>query len=128
MKLRLLNCLVVLGFCFSGLAEANVTQEDFLARKTQNLINLCTASPEDTHYREAIHFCHGYLVGAVHFNLAESANKPESKLVCFPQPYPSRNQSIDMFVAWAQKHPEFMNELPVETEFRFLSQQWPCKK
>ena len=33
-----------------------------------------------------------------------------------------------MFVEWAKAHPQYMNELPVETEFRFLMEKWPCKK
>src|SRR5262245_61788171 len=41
-----------------------VTEADFEAKTTQNLLNLCTAPPSDPYYREAIHFCHGYLVGA----------------------------------------------------------------
>jgi len=33
-----------------------------------------------------------------------------------------------MFLAWAQAHPQYMNERPVETEFRFLTEKWPCQK
>ena len=39
-----------------------VTEADFEAKTTQNLLSLCTASPNDPRYREAIHFCYGYLV------------------------------------------------------------------
>src|SRR5262249_6862902 len=31
-----------------------------------DLLNLCTVSTEDARYKEALHFCHGYLVGAFH--------------------------------------------------------------
>jgi hypothetical protein len=27
-----------------------------------------------------------------------------------------------------QAHPQYMNERPVETEFRFLTEKWPCQK
>jgi Rap1a immunity proteins len=113
---------------FTGLANAAVDEEDFKAKTTRNLINLCTATPEDSHYGEAIHFCQGYLVGAFHYHTSEVSNDPNKLLVCFPEPKPSRNESIDMFVAWALKHPEFMNEVPVDTEFRFLAEKFPCKK
>lgn len=126
MKRKLLNYVACLLFVSPSFVHAGVTKEDFLAKTTANLINLCSASPQDPKYQEAIHFCHGYLVGAFHFDVAQSANKPELQLVCFTEPRPSRNEAIDMFVAWAQKHPEFMNELPVETEFRFLTEKWPC--
>lgn len=112
----------------AGAAKAGVTDEDFVAKNTQNLINLCTASPQDPHYREAIHFCQGYLVGAYHYYQAETKEKPELKLFCSPEPKPTRNETIAMFITWAQQHPQYMGETPVETEFRFLSEKWPCKK
>jgi hypothetical protein len=127
MKRKLPRFIVMLGVLFPGLASAAVTEEDFKAKTTRNLINLCTASPQDAHHGDAIHFCHGYLVGAFHYHLADSSNDPKKSLVCFPEPKPSRNQAIDMFVAWAQEHPQFMTEMPVETEFRFLTEKWPCK-
>ena len=38
----------------------------------------------------------------------------------------SRDNMIAMFIKWAQDHPQYMNEIPAETEFRFLSEKWPC--
>jgi hypothetical protein len=105
-----------------------VTEADFEAKTTQNLLNLCTASPNDPRYREAIHFCHGYLVGAYHYHVAENDGEDGKLLVCFPTPPPSRNEAFRMFIAWAQAHPQYRNERPVETEFRFLTETWPCQK
>jgi hypothetical protein len=127
MKRKWLRFIVMLGILLPGFASSAVTEEDFKAKMTRNLINLCTASPQDQLYEEAIHFCHGYLVGAYHYSLAESLDDPNKALVCFPDPKPTRNQAIDMFVAWVQEHPQFMTEMPVETEFRFLTEKWPCK-
>ncbi|WAK03848.1 Rap1a/Tai family immunity protein [Methylobacter sp. YRD-M1] len=127
MQLKHLAPFLLFALFVAGVAKADVTNEDFVAQKTQNLINLCTASPQDPHYRDAIHFCHGYLVGAFHYYQAATADKRELKIFCAPEPKPSRNEAIDMFVSWAQRHPEYMNEMPVETEFRFLSEKWPCK-
>lgn len=109
-----------------GMANA-VDKTDFKAKTTQNLINLCTASEDDPQYAEAIHFCHGYLVGAFHFYKAEHGSDNENPLFCLPDPKPTRNKAIAMFIDWAQKHGEYMTELPVETEFRFLTDQWPCQ-
>ena len=128
MKRKLLSFIAMLGILLPGLASSAVTEEDFKAKTTRNLINLCTVSPQDVHYGDAIHFCHGYLVGAYQYSLAESSNDQKEALVCFPEPKPSRNQAIAMFVAWVQEHPQFMTEMPVETEFRFLTEKWPCKK
>lgn len=33
-----------------------------------------------------------------------------------------------MFVKWAKARPQYMDQLPVETEFMFLIETWPCKK
>lgn len=128
MKFKRLVYIMLFSFFMTGLVKADVTTEDFIAKTTQNLINLCTASPNDSHYKEAIHFCHGYLVGAYHFHQAQAANQPERKLFCPQNPAPSRNEAIKDFIAWAKQHPEFMNEMPVETEFRFLIETSPCKK
>ena len=105
-----------------------VTEADFEAKTTQNLLNLCNAASSDPRYREAIHFCHGYLVGAYHYHVAQTEGEGGKPLVCFPTPPPSRNEALRMFLAWAQAHPQYMNERPVETEFRFLTEKWPCQK
>ena len=104
-----------------------VTEADFEAKTTQHLLNLCTAPPTDPRYREAIHFCHGYLVGAYHYYLAVTDGEGGKPLVCFPTPPPSRNEAFQMFIAWVQTHPRYLNERPVETEFRFLTEKWPCQ-
>jgi hypothetical protein len=34
---------------------------------------------------------------------------------------------LNMFIAWAQQHPEYMGERPVDSIFRFLAEKWPCR-
>jgi len=103
-----------------------VSEKDFQAQTTENLINLCTATPDDPLYQQAINFCHGFLVGAYRYYYAEHSGPKAIKLVCFPDPPPSRNEAIGMFIEWAKAHPQYMQEGPVETEFRFLMEKWPC--
>ena len=105
-----------------------VTEKDFTAQTTEQIINLCTTSPDDPMYLQAINFCHGYLVGAYHYHEAAKAGPGGIELFCPPDPMPSRNQSIKMFIEWAKSHPQYWNEPPVETEFRFLMEKWPCKE
>ena len=53
---------------------------------------------------------------------------PEGRrLVCMPDPEPSRNEEIARLVKWVQAHPEYFDESPVETEFRYLMQRFPCE-
>jgi hypothetical protein len=119
---------VLLGFMllFPAVAGA-VTADDFLVKDTQSLINLCTAPPEDPLYGEALHFCHGYLVGAFHYYTVTHATPDTKPLFCIPEPKPSRNDTIGRFIAWAKARPQYLKEVPVETEFRFLTEAWPCK-
>jgi hypothetical protein len=126
MNRKLLRRLCMVTLLVPALAGA-VTEEDFLAKTTRNLINLCTASADDPRSREAIHFCHGYLVGAYHYHMAAHTGEGKQPLVCPPTPPPTRNEAINMFIDWAQAHPQYMGETPVETEFRFLIEKWPCK-
>jgi hypothetical protein len=104
-----------------------VNQEDFKVQHTENLINLCTAASDDPLFAQAVNFCHGFLVGSYRYHEAISRGPGSKRLVCPPDPQPSRNETIDRFVDWAKDHPEYMNEPPVETEFRFLMEQWPCE-
>jgi len=126
MKTKAIIMFMLILLAFPSLAAA-VSEEDFKVVSTRNLINLCTAAPNDPLYPHAVNFCHGFLVGAFRYYLAESSGPKGIKLLCPPDPPPSRNETIQMFIDWAKAHPQYMNERPVETEFRFLMETWPCK-
>jgi hypothetical protein len=118
--------LIAVAISFPVYAVA-ANEKDFEVQTTENLINLCTVSPDDPLYHQAVNFCHGYLVGAFHYYEAAGSGPGGLKLVCLPDPPPSRNDTIDMFIEWVRAHPQHWKEKPVETEFRFLMQKWPCK-
>jgi hypothetical protein len=127
MKKKMAVLMLVTVLLVPGIAAA-ASQEDFKAKTTRSILNLCTAAADDPLHDKAIHFCHGYLVGAYAYYAAQASGPEGKRLVCFPDPPPTRNGAIAMFLEWAKSHPEYMDEAPVETEFRFLMQQWPCKK
>jgi hypothetical protein len=104
-----------------------VSESDFKPDTTEQIVNLCTATAEDPLYHQAVNFCHGYLVGAYDYYKAAHSGSEAFKLVCLPDPPPSRNEAIEMFIDWAKAHPQYMKDNPVETEFRFLMEKWPCK-
>jgi hypothetical protein len=123
--------LVLASFLVPGLAGAAVTDEDFVLSTTQNLVNLCSVSASDPRAKEAIQMCEGYMLGAYHFYLATNTGKGDRgdmRLVCMPSPTPTRDQVAAMFVEWAKANPQYMKEPPVDSEFRFMSARWPCKK
>ena len=126
MKRKLLRFIMMLGILLPGLASAAVTEEDFVVKTTRNLVNLCTASPQDARYEEAINFCQGYMVGAYHYSIAEHSKDPKNLFVCLPDPKPSRNEVVALFVAWAKVNPQYMTDMPVESQFRFMAEKWPC--
>jgi len=126
MKRKLSFFLVALTFLLASVAGA-AQPEAFKVQTAKALLDLCTAPPDNPLHREAIHFCHGFLVGALSYHMAENAGPEGKALVCFPDPAPTRNEAINMFVDWLKAHPELMNDRPVETEFRFLIEKWPCK-
>jgi len=122
----MISLLLALAILLPGLAGA-VSEKDFEAKTTGEMIKLCTASPDDPLYHQAINFCHGYLVGAFHYYEATAMGPDGVILVCPPDPRPSRNATIDTFIDWAKAHRQHWDEPPVETEFRFLMEWWPCK-
>jgi hypothetical protein len=109
----------------SGMASA-VSEEDFEVQATENLINLCAAPPDDPLYHQAVNFCHGFMVGAFHYHLAQARGPKGVKMVCIPDPRPARSEVIKTFVEWTKERPQYWKEEAVETEFRFLIENWPC--
>jgi hypothetical protein len=118
--------LVMLVLLLPGLATA-VTEKDFEANTAQQFISLCSVSADDPLYHPAINFCHGYFEGAYQYYEAMTSGPKSDKFVCVPDPLPSRNKAIGMFIEWAKRNPQYMQERPVEAEFRFLRETWPCK-
>jgi hypothetical protein len=107
-------------------AHADFTTEDFHVRSAQDLVDVCSVETDDELYTAAIHFCHGFITGAWQFHQAQ-ANGPEGKrFVCPPEPPPTRDQAVAMFVAWSGTHPDRMAEPAVEAFFRFLAEKYPC--
>jgi hypothetical protein len=104
------------------------TVDQFRARSTAGLVEICSTPANDPMYAAAISFCHGFAVGAYQYYLA-SVSGPEGKpFVCLPDPPPSRTEGVRMFVDWARQNPQYMGEPAVETLFRWLATTWPCRK
>ena len=125
--MRIAKILLIISItCGSSIVGA-ITESDFEVKTTKSLLNLCTAQIDHPLHKQAVNFCHGYLVGAYHFYKVTHSGPGGMNLVCLPEPPPSRADAISQFIAWAKSHPEHMDETPVETEFRFLTETWPCK-
>jgi hypothetical protein len=113
--------------CLSLQAQA-ITPERFVVRSTQDLIDVCTTPSSDPLYTAAIHFCHGYLVGAYQYQEALYDGPGIKPVVCPPDdPKPTRNESVAKYIQWAKAHPEYAKERAVNTLGMFLAEAWPCK-
>ena len=115
---------LMVGPCLAG----EIGVEDFQVKTTKDLFDLCAAPDSEPLASQALHFCHGYLIGAFHYYAASVSGPNGLPLVCPPDPRPSRNDTIAMFVQWVKDRPQYWDELPVETEFRFLTEIWPCQR
>lgn len=127
MNRRMLVLLLVVALMVPAAAGA-VTEKDFEIDTAQNLLNLCDAPVSDPMHKEAIHMCYGFLLGAYAYHLAESSGPNGKRLVCLPQPEPTRNEGVAMLVEWMKTHPQFLGEEAVDVQFRFMIEKWPCPK
>ena len=118
---------IVLTMLLWPFYSAALTRDDFLIRTTQDLITLCTARESEPLYQAAIGFGHGYAAGAYQYYQATTTGAEQAAFVCLPEP-PPRAEAIQMFVAWAKAHPQYLNERPVDSLFRFLGTTFACRQ
>jgi len=118
----------VAATCGSIGARAALTEDNFYIRNAGDLVTLCAVSGDDHLAREAIHFCHGFVSGAWQYYKSVNSGPTGEKLVCAPDPPPTRTQAVALFVTWARssEHAAYMQEPAVDTLFRFLIETWPC--
>ena len=105
-----------------------VAPEEFVARTTQDLVDLCAATPDDPARVPAIHFCEGYIAGATAHHQVVRAALGRGPDFCPPQPPPTRDQAVALFVQWAKSNGQYMKEAAIDGLFRFLETTWPCRK
>jgi len=107
-------------------ARAEFEREDFRIRSAQDLVDLCAAKNDDPLYSAAIHFCEGFVTGAWQYHQAQANGPKGLRLVCPPEPPPTRDEAVAMFVTWSGTHADRMTEPAVEALFRFLTEKYPC--
>ena len=97
----------------------------FRAKTAGELADLCGAAPGSTAADAKINYCHGFAQGAIETRLVEAR---EQKPFCFPNPAPTRTETMNQFVSWTRALPA-NHDLPVLTGlFRFLGERFPCSK
>jgi hypothetical protein len=126
--LRYILATVVALALWPSLASA-VEISVFHLKTTRDLLDICTTPESDAVHKEAIHYCVGFLTGAVGYHNALGDHKDMKRLTCYPDGT-TREDGVRVFVAWAQARQgdsKLMNEAPVIGLMRSLIAQWPCK-
>jgi hypothetical protein len=95
----------------------------FGLKTTSDLLAVCTTPESDAVHKEAIHYCFGYLEGAVGYHNALSTHKDMKRLTCYPEKT-TREDGVRAFIRWAQAHQndtKLMSEAHVIGLMRSLS-------
>ena len=114
--------LVLLAPCAAHAA----TEANFGAATTGDLVDLCTAAPDNAIGMAAVNFCEGFAQGAVLVEMQNQAAFRGPKLFCMPNPPPSRNETLSEFVGWAHASQDRLAQSSTDGLFRFLSERYPC--
>lgn len=125
MKLKGWTAAAALVLLASGASYA-ATEANFGPNTTGDLVELCTATPDNGIGTAAVNFCEGFAQGAVLVELQNQAAFRGPKLFCLPNPPPSRNQALSEFVAWARSSPDRLAQSSTDGFFRFMSERYPC--
>jgi hypothetical protein len=125
MKRYISAALIVCGL-YSNLAGA-AEKEDFHLKTTQDLLDLCTAKPGQPLSTEAIHFCEGYIVGAIVYH-DSIVGKDMKRIICYPQGT-TRNDARTVLTVWGDANrddAQLMNAPAMYGLVRALQSKWPC--
>jgi hypothetical protein len=122
----------VMGVAFlvalSSGASANVTEENFRLDTTRDLVALCGVDAEDPNAVAAIHMCHGYVTGLVHFHIV-MGRALEGRVYCMKdEARPTRDQAVAMFVEWSKAHPENDSSEAVDGVLLWAADTYPCSE
>jgi Ssp1 endopeptidase immunity protein Rap1a len=103
-----------------------VTPDEFGLRSGADVVALCSTPASDPLYTAAVHMCHGFGAGTYRTIVAVTGHGPIPRLICPPDPAPSRNEVVRRFVRWAKDNPRYLAEPAVDVLARFLITQFPC--
>jgi hypothetical protein len=110
-------------------AQAAVTEDNFVARTTGDIVALCTTEPTDALYTAAVNFCQGFGVGTYSvLATAQRGNAKYNKLFCEPEKGLTRNEAVAAFVSWARAKPQRLTLPAVDGVALYLLETYPCPK
>jgi hypothetical protein len=105
-----------------------VTEGQFHLRSGADLVALCSAPTDDPLYVAAIHLCQGFGAGTYQTIQAMTTHEKLVPLLCPPNPPPTRNEGIRLFLEWARSNQDHAQEPAVHYLGRFLVEKYRCPK
>jgi len=119
---------VALLMTVASTARANVTVENFSLDTMGDLMALCGVDAADPNAVAAIHMCHGYFIGLVHFHIV-MGRALEGNIYCMKDDErPTRDQAIAMLVEWSRAHPENNDLEAVDGVLKWAAETYPCSE
>ncbi len=125
MKKMLLAIAFVFGIVSNSAMAAD--KKDFHLETTEDLLDLCMVQAGQPYSLEAIHFCEGFIAGAVRYHNG-IVSKDMKPIICYPEGT-TRNDAIQVVIEWgsAKKgNSELMKDPAVFGLVRALQSKWPC--
>jgi hypothetical protein len=116
---------LIAGLALWSAQTGAVTTDAYNLETTQDLVDLCSVDMGDPMHDNAMHFCYGYVAGAMHFHGGLARGPDVNPMVC-PGEEVTRTETVDVFVAWANANPQHMEEPPIQGVMRATTEKWPC--
>jgi hypothetical protein len=124
--MRRLACVAAVLAFLPALAQAAVTEKNFTLDTMGDLTALCGVDADDPNAVAAIHMCHGYLTGLVHFHIV-MGRALEGYIYCMKDSErPTRDQAVAMLVEWSRAHPEYDSLEAVDGVLQWAAETYPC--
>ena len=124
--MRKLVCAAILSMFLPSLAQAGVTEQDFTLDTTEDLVDLCSVDPQDPHAAAAIHMCHGYVLGLMHFHTV-IGRALDAHVYCMDDAErPTRDQAIVLLVQWSNANPQHDSLEAVDGVLQWAVETYPC--
>jgi hypothetical protein len=102
-------------------ATLTTTAPASVPSSTPDMVAVCSKKYEPL----ARNFCYGFGEGVYQLYKSQLGNTPDSS-ICFKAGAQTRDQVLDLFVAWASARPDLASSPAAGTIMLFLRQQYPC--
>ena len=99
--------------------------DDYQLRTSGDLLDICALDDSHVNYWEACGFCLGFFAGGIHLHDALTTAEDFPRIAC-PGEGVTRSDVVATFVSYAEAHPEYLDERPMDTVFRAVIERWPC--